>query len=89
MHPSDEELIGRFKGGDKQAFVDIYNRYKNRILGYLVRYIGDYYAAEDVTVEAFMKVHDNIGSYREEQKFTDEIGRRKFTDPEAWKKIPR
>jgi len=26
---------------------------------------------------------------REEQKFTDEIGRRKFTDPEAWKKIPR
>lgn len=26
---------------------------------------------------------------REEQKFADEIGRRKFTDPEAWKKIPR
>ena len=26
---------------------------------------------------------------REEQKFADEIGRRKFADPEAWKKIPR
>ncbi len=26
---------------------------------------------------------------REEQKFADEISQRKFTDPEAWKKIPR
>ena len=26
---------------------------------------------------------------REEQKFADEISRRKFVDPEAWKKIPR
>jgi flagellar export protein FliJ len=25
----------------------------------------------------------------EEQKFADEISRRKFADPEAWKKIPR
>jgi flagellar export protein FliJ len=25
----------------------------------------------------------------EEQKFADEISRRKFVDPEAWKKIPR
>ena len=25
----------------------------------------------------------------EEQKFADEIGRRKFANPEAWKKIPR
>ncbi len=26
---------------------------------------------------------------REEQKFADEISRRKFADPEAWKKMPR
>ena len=65
MHPSDEELIQKAKAKDKQAFTEIFDRYKNRILGYLYRYIGDYQKAEDLTIETFLNAYNSLDGYKE------------------------
>ncbi|MCX5667165.1 MAG: sigma-70 family RNA polymerase sigma factor [Candidatus Omnitrophica bacterium] len=69
LHPSDEELVARARKKDKQAFTELFDRYKNRILGYLYRYTHDYHLAEDLTVETFLSVYNNIAFYEEKSKF--------------------
>jgi RNA polymerase sigma-70 factor (ECF subfamily) len=70
MIPTDLELIERIKGGDKQAFTELFDRYRNRILGYLYRYVGNYHTAEDLTVATFWNVYNNIARYEECGKFS-------------------
>lgn len=70
MYPPDEELIKRVRSGDKQAFVDIFDKYSGDILSYLYRYTGDYQKAEDLTLETFLLVNDNIHRYKEMGKFS-------------------
>lgn len=70
MHPSDEELITQAKQKDKQAFTVLMARYSNKICSYLYRYVGDYQAAEDLTVETFLNAYNRLGTYREMGKFS-------------------
>jgi RNA polymerase sigma-70 factor (ECF subfamily) len=66
---SDKELIQRAKEGDAEAYKELFNRYKERVLGYLYCYIGDYQKAEDITLEAFLDVYKRLPDYEEEGKF--------------------
>lgn len=66
---SDNELIARSKKGDKQAFGMLFEKYHERILGYLYRYIGDFQLAEDSTVKVFLSVYRNISNYTEQGLF--------------------
>jgi len=62
---SEEDLlIGKFKNGDRAAFEEIYNRYRNRILNYICRMIGDKEAAQEITQEVFINVYMDIGRYK-------------------------
>jgi len=65
MHPSDAELVEKARRKDKQAFTELFDRYKDKILGYLYRYIGDYQLAEDLTVETFLSAYTNLDAYKE------------------------
>ena len=38
---SDEELIIRFQDGDEQAFVELVNRYRNRLMTFVCGYVFD------------------------------------------------
>jgi RNA polymerase sigma-70 factor (ECF subfamily) len=69
LYPSDEELVAKARNHDKQAFTELFDRYKNRILGYLYRYTRDYHLAEDLTVETFLSVYNNIAFYEERSRF--------------------
>lgn len=54
---SDEVLMVRVAGGDTGAYETLYHRYKNRILTFVHRYVGDREWAEDLTQEVFLKVY--------------------------------
>lgn len=69
MTPSDQELIEKAKAGDKQAFGELFERYKNKILGYLYRYIGNFQTAEDLAIETFLNAYGNIAEYEERGAF--------------------
>jgi len=60
----DDLLVERFKGGDKPAFDELYNKYKTRIIGYLYRFLGDRMLADEVAQEAFIHVYTNIWGYK-------------------------
>ena len=70
MHPTDSKLIEKSKKGDKNAFVVLFKRYKDKIYGYLTRYMGDYTKAQDLTIETFLSVYTNLNAYKEEGKFS-------------------
>ena len=70
MALSDQELIVKAKTGDKQAFTDIFDRYKDKILDYLSRYTGDYHTAQDLTLETFLNAYNNLTRYEERGVFS-------------------
>ena len=70
QHLSDEELVKKARSKDKQAFAALFDRYNGKIVGYLSRYVGDHQKAEDITVETFLSVYNNLDVYKEEGKFS-------------------
>lgn len=65
MDLSDRELAEKAKLGDKYAFAELFYRYKDKILGYLYRYVNNYQTAEDLTIETFMNAYTNLAGYTE------------------------
>ena len=68
--PTDEELIARFQDGDAYAFDLLVRRYKDPILNFIFRFIGDYVEAEDIVQETFYRVYKNKHYYKEVAKFS-------------------
>ena len=69
-HLSDEQLIKKAKRKDKSAFSVLIDRYSDKLLGYLYRYVGDYQKAEDLTVETFFNAYKRLKTYTEMGKFS-------------------
>lgn len=67
---SDEELMGRFQGDDVQAFNILVDRYKNQLLNFIFRFIGDYTVAEDLVQETFLRLYKKKHYYKEIAKFS-------------------
>ena len=53
--PTDEDLIERFQNGDLYAFDLIVKRYKNQLLNFVYRFLGNSEEAEDLVQETFLK----------------------------------
>lgn len=62
---SDDELLRQVASGDKQSFLLLYNRYRERLFTYCCRMIGDRERAKDAMQEALMKAYQNAGMYQE------------------------
>ena len=67
---SDEELIAVFQRGEIQAFNTLVGRYKNQLVNFVFRYLGDYDEADDVVQEVFVRVYRNKDSYQPLAKFS-------------------
>ena len=67
---TDEELIARFQAGTETAFIELVDRYKNRLLNFVYRFVGDRDEAEDIVQDTFLKVYKNRHAYREVAKFS-------------------
>lgn len=68
--PSDEELIERFQKGDIRAFEQIVQRYKDQLLNFVFRFLGNQEQAEDILQETFLRVYRNRHAYRRVAKFS-------------------
>ncbi len=68
--PSDEELIARFQQGDNYAFDLLVKRYKEPLLNFVYRFVGEREEAEDIVQETFLRLFKNKHYYREIAKFS-------------------
>jgi RNA polymerase sigma-70 factor (ECF subfamily) len=68
--PTDEELISRFQQGDNYAFDLLVKRYKDPLLNFVYRFVGDKEEAEDIVQETFLRLFKNKHYYREIAKFS-------------------
>jgi RNA polymerase sigma-70 factor (ECF subfamily) len=60
---SDEELLGCFRRGQREAFGVLVRRYEGELFGYLRRYLGDSNLADDVFQNTFLALYTKIGKY--------------------------
>jgi len=60
---TDEELLERFRRGQREAFGFLVRRYERELYGYLRRYLGDSELAEDVFQNTFLQLYTKIGKY--------------------------
>jgi RNA polymerase sigma-70 factor (ECF subfamily) len=67
LQPTDEDLLARVAGGDRDAFGDLYHRYARAVLGLALRRLGDRGRAEDAVQEAFASIWRSARSYRRER----------------------
>ena len=63
---SDAELVAAFQGGDEQAFVDIVERYKLRLVRLAHSVVHEEEEARDVVQDALIKVYHKLPAFRGE-----------------------
>ena len=67
---SDEELMNKYReDGRAVLFNELVHRYERELYRYLVRYIGDQTAAEDVFQNTFLQVHLKRGLFENGRPF--------------------
>jgi RNA polymerase sigma-70 factor, ECF subfamily len=61
-HPSDDDLMARIAGGDRDGFALLYRRHRDGVLRFALHVSGSPSVADDVTQDVFMAViHDASG----------------------------
>ena len=61
---SDKELILRFQQGDELAYVELVNRYRDRLMNFVFRFVGSFEEAEDIVQDTFVKLYQKKDYYR-------------------------
>ena len=67
---TDEQLIKRFQAGDEGAYMELVNRYRNRLMPFVFQFVGDMEQAEDVVQDTMLKLYEKKHYYREIAKFS-------------------
>ncbi|HHT9120061.1 MAG TPA: RNA polymerase sigma factor, partial [Candidatus Hypogeohydataceae bacterium YC41] len=62
-------LINRLKEGDKEAFEELVERYKEKCFALAYRFLGNPEDARDISQEAFAQVYLHIKDFRSESTF--------------------
>ena len=70
MTESDEVLISRCRRGDERSFDILFDRYKGRIFTFILRFVRDQKAAEDIFQETFIRVFRKARHFRHQAKFS-------------------
>jgi RNA polymerase sigma-70 factor (ECF subfamily) len=66
---TDEQLIEDYRAGDKSCFQILVQRHQRELYHFLVRFLGNRAAAEDVFQETFLQVHQSANQFDPERKF--------------------
>jgi RNA polymerase sigma-70 factor (ECF subfamily) len=67
--PSDERLLDDYRHGDKAAFAKLVARYHRELYHFLVRFLANRAAAEDVFQETFLQVHQSAQTFDSSRRF--------------------
>jgi RNA polymerase sigma-70 factor (ECF subfamily) len=65
----DRDLIASAQQGDRQAFSKLVSRHQSRVVSLTYRMCGDLRLAEDAAQEAFVRVWQNLNSYKPQYAF--------------------
>lgn len=66
---TDEQLLNDYRHGDKPAFGTLVSRYQRELYHFLVRFLGNRAAAEDVFQESFLQVHQSADQFDPQRRF--------------------
>jgi RNA polymerase sigma-70 factor (ECF subfamily) len=66
----DKDLVKRTLDGDKEAFEMIVQRYKQPLVNYIGRMVGERELALDFTQDVFIKTFASLHTYRPQHKFS-------------------
>ena len=67
---TDEELIARFQEGDEQAYTELVNRYRGKLMTFVYRFVNDMEQAEDIIQDTMLKLYTHKNYYRNIAKFS-------------------
>ena len=67
---TDEELIARFQEGDEQAYTELVNRYRDKLMTFVYRFVNDMEQAEDIIQDTMLKLCTHKHYYRNIAKFS-------------------
>ncbi|CAM5779085.1 RNA polymerase sigma factor SigW [Brevibacillus borstelensis] len=71
----EKRLTQRAKRGDREAFAELIEIYKDKIFQLAYRMVGNRQDAEDIAQETFLRVYANLHTYDESYKFSTWIYR--------------
>ncbi len=66
----DEALVRQFQEGSEGAFNVLVGRYKDRLINFAYRFLGDYDEADDVVQETFIRVYYHKDAFRPVARFS-------------------
>jgi RNA polymerase sigma-70 factor, ECF subfamily len=66
---TDEQLLSDYRGGEKEGFALLVSRYQRELFHFLVRFLGDRAAAEDVFQETFLQIHQSAEQFDPSRRF--------------------
>jgi RNA polymerase sigma-70 factor, ECF subfamily len=66
----DIKLMLEFKGGSKEAFNRLVDKYSKPIINYIYRFTGSREDSEDLAQDVFMKIFNSAKNYEASAKFT-------------------
>ena len=69
------ELVERCQQGDRTAYRELYDSFKNRIYSTAIRMLNDMQDAEEATQDVFVKVYKGIGNFRSDSALSTWIYR--------------
>lgn len=68
-HKEDQRLFDLWMKGDPRGFSGLYDLYKNRVFGFLIRMTGDREIAEDLLQDTFLAAMRNAAQFDRERNF--------------------
>jgi RNA polymerase sigma-70 factor (ECF subfamily) len=66
---TDEQLLADYRAGDAESFAILVSRYQRELFHFLVRFLGDRAAAEDVFQETFLQIHQSAEQFDPQRRF--------------------
>jgi RNA polymerase sigma-70 factor (ECF subfamily) len=66
---TDEELLSAYRHGERPSFAALVERYQRELFHFLVRFLGDRAAAEDIFQETFLQVHQSADQFDPQRRF--------------------
>jgi len=103
MRDDASSVLSRFRQGDVDAFETLFRMHQRAVQGWVLRIVRDPIAAEDVTIEAFWRMHQAHARFDPERGFepwarriathaaVDWLRRQKPESgmtPELWNQVP-
>ena len=101
MGATDQEIVEAVLAGEQHRYAELVERYRGKIVSYVMRMLGNYDDAVDLSQEVFLKAYTALDSYRPQYPFTawlfriarnasiDELRRRRTVRDFSDRPVPR